>query len=85
MEFSIKLQNGISFIQQYPMGKFIHVFDETTDNKVLSFFHSFNNALFKDLCEFDKTLQNKELSFFSFIHSFKNTLSKKKKIAYVRP
>ena len=46
------------------MGKFIHVFDETTDNKVLSFFHSFNNALFKDLCEFDKTLQNKELSFF---------------------
>ena len=78
MEFSIKLQNGISFIQQYPMGKFIHVFDETTDNKVLSFFHSFDYALFKDLCEFDKTLQNKELSFF-FIYSFNNTLFMGKK------
>ena len=33
------------------------------------FIHSFNNALFKDLCEFDKTLQNKELSFCSSIHS----------------
>ena len=65
----MKLQTGFSFIQQYPMEKFIHVFDETTDNKVLSFFHSFNNALFKDLCEFDKTLQNKELSFCSSIHS----------------
>ena len=60
------------------MGKFIHVFDETTDNKVLSFFHSFNNALFKDLCEFDKTLQNKELSFFSSIHSTIHYLRKKK-------
>ena len=34
------------------------------------FIHSFNNALFKDLCEFDKTLQNKELSFFSFIQIY---------------
>ena len=41
IEFSIKVQTGFSFIQQFPMGKFIHVFDETTDNKVLSFFHSF--------------------------------------------